>query len=55
VNVPALYYPHAVCWLAKAKEAYKTSEREAEWTAYLAKIKATYARRPALQRELAKL
>ena len=49
------YYPHAARWLAKVKDAYLASEREAEWTAYLAKVKALYSRRPSLQRELAKL
>ena len=49
------YYPHAARWLAKAKQAYIVSEREAEWLAYFAKIKAFYARRPSLQKELDKL
>ncbi|MBT3391169.1 MAG: SWIM zinc finger domain-containing protein [Chloroflexi bacterium] len=49
------YYPHAARWLAKAKEAYLVSGREAEWTTYLAKIKTLYARRPSLQKELANL
>ena len=49
------YYPHAVRWLAKAKQAYLQSGRKAEWLAYFAQLRTTYARRPSLQKELAKL
>jgi uncharacterized Zn finger protein len=49
------YYPHAARWLAKAKQAYLQSGRAAEWQAYFAQLKATYARRPSLQNELRKL
>ena len=49
------YYPHAVRWLAKAKQAYLQSGRKAEWLAYFTHIKTTYARRPSLQNELKKL
>ena len=49
------YYPHAVRWLAKAKQAYLQSGRKAEWLAFFAQLRTTYARRPSLQKELAKL
>jgi len=49
------YYPHAARWLAKAKQAYLQSNRKAEWLAYFTRLKTTYARRPSLQKELAKL
>jgi uncharacterized Zn finger protein len=49
------YYPTAAHWLAKAKKAYLASGRQAEWQAYLMKLKSTYARRPALQKELNRL
>lgn len=49
------YYAAAARWLAKAKKAYTISSNQAEWQAYLSNLKATYARRPALQAELRKL
>ena len=49
------YYPHAARWLAKAKQAYVQSGRKAEWLDYFTQLKTTYARRPSLQKELAKL
>jgi len=49
------YYPHAARWLMKAKQAYLQAERKAEWLAYFARLKTTYARRPSLQNELKKL
>lgn len=49
------YYPHAARWLAKAKQAYLQSGRQTEWQAYFNHLKTTYARRPSLQKELAKL
>jgi uncharacterized Zn finger protein len=49
------YYAAAARWLAKAKQAYINSGRQADWLAYLANLKTTYARRPALQAELRKL
>jgi len=48
-------YPHAARWLAKVKKAYIQSGRAAEWQVYFTQLKSTYARRPALQKELAKL
>ena len=49
------YYPHAARWLAKAKQAYVQSGRKAEWLDYFTQLKTTYAHRPSLQKELAKL
>lgn len=49
------YYPHAARWLEKAKQAYIQSGRKTEWQTYFAQLKTTYARRPSLQKELAKL
>ena len=49
------YYEIAVIWLGKMKKAYLTTGRKAEWLAYLAALKAKYARRPALQAELSRL
>jgi uncharacterized Zn finger protein len=49
------YYPHAARWLAKAKQAYLQVGRKVEWQAYFTQLKTTYARRPSLQKELAKL
>ena len=49
------YYRAAARWLAKAKQAYTDTGRNAEWQAYLTRLKATYSRRPALQAELDRL
>ncbi len=49
------YYPHAARWLAKAKQAYIQSGRKSEWQTYFTQFKTTYARRPSLQKELARL
>jgi uncharacterized Zn finger protein len=49
------YYAIAGQWLAKVKQAYLSSQRKAEWQAYLDGLKSTYSRRPALQAELRKL
>ncbi len=49
------YYSHAVRWLAKAKQAYLQAGRKADWLTYFTQLKATYARRPSLQKELVKL
>lgn len=45
-------YPEAAKWLARAKKAYQHKEQMADWQAYISNLRATYARRPALQREL---
>ena len=49
------YYAIATHWLAKMKQAYLSSGRNADWVAYLDGLKGTYSRRPALQAELRKL
>jgi len=49
------YYAIAADWLAKLKQAYRSSGRKAEWLSYLDGLKSTYSRRPALQAELRKL
>lgn len=55
VKTQSKLYPHAARWLAKAKKAYLHANRAHEWQAYFANLKTTYARRPALQKELNKL
>ena len=49
------YNPQAARWLGKAKQAYLQSGRKAEWLACFTRFKSSYARRPSLQKELAKL
>jgi uncharacterized Zn finger protein len=48
-------YPIAARWLERAKEAYLQKGQDAEWQAYIDNLRATYARRPALQREIQRL
>ena len=38
-------YSNAVSWLAHVKEAYTSAGRQAEWKAYLAKIRETHQRK----------
>jgi len=45
-------YPIAARWLERAKKAYHQKGQDAEWQAYLDNLRTTYARRPALQREI---
>jgi uncharacterized Zn finger protein len=45
-------YPEAAKWLARAKKAYQHKGQMADWQAYISNLRAAYARRPALQREL---
>jgi uncharacterized Zn finger protein len=45
-------YPIAARWLARAKKAYQQKGQGAAWQAYIDQLRATYARRPALQREI---
>lgn len=49
------YYATAARWLAKVKAAYVRQGREDDWRAYLDRLRAEYARRPALQAELRRL
>jgi len=45
-------YPIAARWLERAKKAYQQKGQDVEWQAYIDNLRATYARRPALQREI---
>ncbi len=45
-------YPIAARWLERAKKAYHQKGQDAEWQAYIDNLRMTYARRPALQREI---
>ena len=49
------YYAIAGRWLSKMKQAYVSTDRKAEWQAYLDGLKSTYSRRPALQAKLREL
>jgi uncharacterized Zn finger protein len=48
-------YPIAAHWLERAKKAYQQKGQNAEWQAYINNLRTTYARRPALQREIQRL
>jgi uncharacterized Zn finger protein len=48
-------YPAAARWLARAKKAYQAKGQNDRWQAYITNLRTTYARRPALQREIARL
>ena len=48
-------YPVAARWLERAKKAYQHKGQAAEWKAYIDKLRVVYAKRPALQRAIAKL
>ena len=45
-------YPIAARWLERAKKAYQQKGQDTEWQAYFDNLRTTYARRPALQREI---
>jgi uncharacterized Zn finger protein len=45
-------YPIAARWLGRAKKAYQQKGQDAAWQAYIENLRTTYARRPALQREI---
>ena len=45
-------YPIAARWLERAKKAYQQKGQDVEWQAYIDNLRTTYARRPALQREI---
>ena len=51
VQTQSKLYPIAARWLERAKRAYHQKGQETEWQAYIDNLRATYARRPALQRE----
>jgi uncharacterized Zn finger protein len=48
-------YPDAAEWLERAKKAYKQKGQVEEWKTYINKLRVTYAKRPSLQKALAKL
>jgi uncharacterized Zn finger protein len=48
-------YPAAAEWLARAKKAYQHKGQFSDWLAYISNLRATYARRPSLQKVLAGL
>lgn len=48
-------YPAAAAWLGRAKKAYLHKGQAKEWQAYIDNLRATYARRPALQTAIAGL
>lgn len=48
-------YPIAARWLERAKKAYHRKGQDTEWQAYIDNLRITYARRPALQREVKEL
>lgn len=45
-------YPVAARWLERAKKAYQQKGQVGEWKIYIDNLRTTYARRPALQREI---
>jgi len=46
------YYHHAVSWLTRARAAYQAAGREADWRAYLGRIRARHGRKHKLMRML---
>jgi uncharacterized Zn finger protein len=48
-------YPGAARWLEKAKKAYQEKRQVDDWQAYISHLRTTYARRPALQKAIARL
>jgi uncharacterized Zn finger protein len=52
VQTQSKLYPIAARWLERAKEAYHQKYEDAEWQAYIDNLRTTYARRPAMQREI---
>lgn len=54
-EVKSKNYPMAAAWLKRAKQAYKLLGQTDEWKKYLEKTKEKYQRRPALQKQLARL
>ncbi|HJW89760.1 MAG TPA: SWIM zinc finger family protein [Anaerolineales bacterium] len=48
-------YPAAAQWLRRAKKAYQHKGQLVEWQVYITNLRATYARRPALQKAIAGL
>lgn len=48
-------YPAAAKWLSRAKKAYQIKGQAPEWQMYISNLRATYARRPALQKAITDL
>lgn len=48
-------YPIAARWLERAKKVYLNKGQAVEWKAYINKLRVVYAKRPALQKAIAKL
>ena len=55
IQTQSKLYPAAAEWLGRAKKAYQHKNQEAVWQAYIANLRATYARRPALQKAISHL
>ncbi len=55
VKTQSKLYPVAAQWLKRARQAYYHKGQAAEWQAYITNLRATYARRPALQQAIAGL
>jgi len=55
VKTQSNLYPAAAEWLGRVKKAYQHKNQEAEWQAYIVNLRATYARRPALQKAISHL
>jgi uncharacterized Zn finger protein len=55
VQTQSKLYPIAARWLERAKKAYHQKGQDAEWQSYIDNLRTTYARRPALQREIQRL
>ena len=52
IQTQSKLYPIAARWLERAKRAYHQKGQDAEWQVYMDNLRTTYARRPALQREI---
>lgn len=55
VKTQSNLYPAAAKWLERAKQAYLHKGQAAEWQLYITNLRATYARRPALQKAISHL
>ncbi|MEW5873219.1 MAG: hypothetical protein AB1894_28425 [Chloroflexota bacterium] len=52
VQTQSKLYPAAAEWLGRARKAYFHKGQATEWQAYIANLRITYARRPALQKAI---
>ena len=55
VQTQSKLYPAAAEWLECARKAYLHKDQADEWQAYIANLRATYARQPALQKAISHL